>query len=132
MTIYPHHENDGLAPGVIGGIVIGAFFGFLLLVLLLICCFRIFTGGGGGYDSDSDTSSHRHRRRRRRIVPIDPYPLRPDANLTFVGGGNQRETKVVITKTQRYFIRPTTTVIREPRAVRTKETRRERIIVVGD
>lgn len=132
VTQWVHHEDDGLAPGVIGGIVIGAFFGFLLLVLLLICCFRILTGGGG-QDSDSDTSSHHSRRRRRkRIVPIDPYPDRPDANLTFLGGGNQRDTKVVITRTQRYFVRPQPAVLREERTVRTKQTRRERVVIVGD
>lgn len=134
--IHPPDNDSGLAPGVIGGIVIGAFFGLLLLVLLCIFCFRA-ARSGRRYDDLSPASSPSPRRRRPR--PHNPYPHRPEANLTFVGGGNRRETKVVMTQTSRYFVRPppgvrvTRPAPRPPPPV--KETRRvtsrrERIVVV--
>jgi hypothetical protein len=47
--------------------------------------------------------------------------------MTFVGGGNQRETKVVITKSQRVFVRPP-----PARRERVERIRRERMVVVDD
>ena len=132
----PNHDDSGLAPGVIGGIVIGAFFGLILLVLLCIFCFRA-ARSGRRYDDLSPASSPSPRRRRPR--PHNPYPNRPEANLTFVGGGNRRETKVVMTQSSRYFVRPPPNVRLSRPAPRppppVKETRRvtsrrERIVVV--
>ena len=37
-TAVPHGSSGGLSPAAIGGIFIGTFFGFLLLVAVCICC----------------------------------------------------------------------------------------------
>lgn len=104
------HDHGGLSPGVVGAIVIGSFFGLLLLILLCVCCFRIFRRRpyyGGGSDSSSETDHRRPGRRPpRRVIVIQPYPNRPQANLTFVGGGNYPGTRVMVTKSQKIFIRP--------------------------
>ncbi|KAJ9499320.1 hypothetical protein H2202_004903 [Exophiala xenobiotica] len=70
-------------------------------------------------DESSEDSRDRHRPR-----PVDPYGGRP---MTFVGGGNQRETKVVITKSQRVFVRPP-----PAKRERIERIRRERMVVVDD
>jgi hypothetical protein len=127
------HHNHGLSPGAVGGIVVGVFFGVLLLFLLCICCFRNFRGGGGRrrrYGSDTSSSSSSDRPRRKPpIVIMDPYPRRPEANLTFVGGGNYPGTRVMVTKTQKIFIRPPPT--RQVRTVR-ESKRTEKIVVVEE
>ncbi|KIW68822.1 hypothetical protein PV04_04742 [Phialophora macrospora] len=130
-AIVVDHRSHGLSPGAVGGIVVGVFFGVLLLFLLCLCCFRSFWGGRRRrrYGSDSSSSSSSDRPRRKPpIVIMDPYPRRPEANLTFVGGGNYPGTRVMVTKTQKIFIRPPPT--RQVRTVR--ESRREKIVVVED
>lgn len=114
-----HHSGGGLSPGAVGGIVIGAFFGVFLLFLLCIFCLRARRRNAYYVDDESSEDS-----RRRRPRPVDPYGGR---GMTFVGGGNQRETKVVITKSQRMFVRP-------PPAKRERiETyRKERMVVVDE
>ncbi|KAK4937562.1 hypothetical protein LTR10_021854 [Elasticomyces elasticus] len=107
------HDNGGLAPGIVGAIVIGVFFGILLIALLCIFCFRA-ARSRAYYEEDDDSEDSRRRPPR----PIDPYGGRP---MTFVGGGSRPETKVVITRQQRMFVRP-------PVA----RTRRERVVVVEE
>jgi len=127
-VIVVDHEDHGLSPGAVGGIIVGVFFGVLLLLLLCICFFRIFRSRRH-YGSDTSSSSSHRRPRKPPIVIIDPYPRRPAANLTFVGGGNYPGTRVMISKTQKTFIRPTP--IKQIRTI--KETRRtEKITVVED
>ena len=126
-VIVVDHHGHGLSPAAVGGIIVGAFFGVLLLLLLCICFFRI-TRGRRRYGSDTSSPSP-HRRRKPPIVIIDPYPRRPAANLTFVGGGNYPGTRVMVTKTQKTFVRPPPT--RQVRTIR--ETRRtEKIRIVDD
>ena len=106
----------------------GAFFGVLLLLLLCICCLRIFRRRRR-YGSDTSSSSSGRPRRKAPVVVIDPYPRRPEANLTFVGGGNYPGTRVMVTKTQKTFIRPLPT--KQVRTVR--ETRKtEKVVVIDD
>ncbi|KAI1625590.1 hypothetical protein EDD37DRAFT_310386 [Exophiala viscosa] len=109
------HHKAGLSPGIVGAIVIGVFFGVLLLALLCIFCFR--RARSRAYYEEDDESEDSRRRPPR---PIDPYGGRP---MTFVGGGDRPETKVVITRQQRMFVRP---------PARRVETRRERVVVVED
>jgi len=125
-VIVVDHHHHGLSPGAVGGIVIGAFFGVLLLLLLCIGCFRAFRGRGS-YGSDTSSITDR-RRRRERVIITDPYRRRPDANLTFVGGGNYPGTRVMISKTQKTFIRPTP--VKQMRTFR--ETRTEKIRIIDD
>ncbi|KIW27732.1 uncharacterized protein PV07_07442 [Cladophialophora immunda] len=129
-VIVVDHHNHGLAPGVVGGIVLGVFFGVLLLVLLCICCFRNYYRGRRYYAGSSSSSSSSHSRHRKPpVVVMDPYPNRRDANLTFVGGGNYPGTRVMVTKSQKIFIRPPP--VRQVRTVR--ETRRShKVVVVED
>ncbi|EXJ73892.1 uncharacterized protein A1O5_03654 [Cladophialophora psammophila CBS 110553] len=128
-VIVVDHSQHGLSPGAVGGIVLGVFFGVLLLFLLCLCCFRNYRGRKY-YASDSSSSSSSHSPRRKPpVVIIDPYPNRPEANLTFVGGGNYPGTRVMVTKTQKIFIRPPP--VRQVRTVR--QTRRaEKIVVVEE
>jgi len=118
--IVVHHNNGGLSPGAVGGIVIGAFFGVLLLFLLCIFCFRARRRNAYYVDDESSEDS----RDRHRPRPVDPYGGRP---MTFAGGGNQRETKVVITKSQRMFVRPP-----PAKRERIERIRRERMVVVDE
>jgi hypothetical protein len=124
-VIVVDHHNHGLSPGIVGAIVIGAFFGTLLLFLLCICCFRIWRQNR--YEG-SDTSSASSHRRRRRTVIIDPYPRRPEANLTFVGGGNYPGTRVMVSKSTKTFVRPSP--VKQMRTIR--ETRRTEKIIIDD
>ncbi|KAK5189333.1 hypothetical protein LTR92_010661 [Exophiala xenobiotica] len=119
-VIVVHHNKGGLSPGAVGGIVIGVFFGVLLLFLLCIFCFR--ARRRNAYYADDESSEDSRDRHRPR--PVDPYGGRP---MTFVGGGNQRETKVVITKSQRVFVRPP-----PAKRERIERIRRERMVVVDD
>ncbi|OAL39582.1 hypothetical protein AYO20_00979 [Fonsecaea nubica] len=131
VIVVDDHDHQGLAPGVVGGIVLGAFFGVLLLVLLCICWFRSYRPRRyyAGSSSSSSSSSSHSRRRKPPVVVIDPYPRRPAANLTFVGGGNYPGTRVMVTKTQKTFVRPPP--VRQVRTVR--HTRRaQKIVVVED
>ena len=123
VVVIHHNSGGGLSPGAVGGIILGVFFGVFLLFLLCIFCFRSWRRSYYVDDSSTDSHSSHHRRRPR---PIDPYPDRPGATLTFLGGGNRPETKVVITKSQRVFIRPAR--FTEERTIRTKE----RVVVVED
>jgi len=109
------HHKAGLSPGIVGAIVIGVFFGVLLLALLCIFCFR--RARSRAYYEEDDESEDSRRRPPR---PVDPYGGRP---MTFVGGGDRPDTKVVITRQQRMFVRP---------PARRVETRRERVVVVED
>lgn len=127
-VIVVDHESHGLSPGAVGGIVVGVFFGVLLLFLLCICFFTSW-GRRRHYGSDTSSTSSHHRRRKPPVIIIDPYPRRPEANLTFVGGGNYPGTRVMVTKTQKTFIRPTP--IKQMRTIR--ETRRtEKIRIIDD
>jgi hypothetical protein len=127
-VIVVDHHSHGLSPGAVGGIVIGAFFGALLLFLLCICCLTPYGRRRRYYGSDSSSTSS-HRRRKPPVVIIDPYPRRPEANLTFVGGGNYPGTRVMVTKTQKTFIRPPP--VKQIRTIR--ETRRtEKIRIIED
>ena len=130
VVVVNHGSGGGLSPGAVGGIVVGVFFGVLLLFLLCICLFSAFFRPRY-YGSDSSSTSSRDRRPRPKhpIVIVDPYPRRPTANLTFVGGGNYPGTRVMITKTQKTFVRPPS--VKQVRTFR--ETRRtEKIRIIDD
>lgn len=116
-VVVAQHNNGGLSPGVVGAIVIGVFFGVLLLALICIWCFRA-ARSRAYYDEDDESEVSRTRPPR----PIDPYPGR---GMTFVGGGSHPETKVVITRSQRMFVRP-------PQSRRVETIRRERVVVVEE
>jgi len=108
---------------VVGAIVIGAFFGVLLLFLLCLWCIRV--NRRPYYAEDDDSEDSRSRERRRRPRPVDPYPGREGATMTFVGGGNHPETRVVVTRTQRMFVRPAS-------ARRVETIRKERVVVIEE